>query len=140
MQQNKQTNDHFSAKKKSSVSEPNFTKAEQKVCFGQFFWKWLLVELKKPLSREKVHLLRNMVKNAKWLSKSNLCSPFPHKMFPFFKGFKKTQKCKLIDTKFPLSKVTLPDITQEYYASVPKLSGARGQVSTWYTFYWMFYF
>ena len=37
--QNKTTNDHFSAKNKVSISEPNFTKSEQKVRFEQFFLK-----------------------------------------------------------------------------------------------------
>ena len=37
LQQNKQTNDHFSAKNKLSISKPNFTKFEGKVRFGQFF-------------------------------------------------------------------------------------------------------
>ena len=91
-QQNKTTNDHFSAKNKQSIFETNFTKFEGKVRFGQiFFENDPLDELNQmPLSK-KFHLFRKLVKNAKKWSKSNL--PLSHspdrKMFPFKKGFKK---------------------------------------------------
>ena len=53
-QTNKQTfttNDHFSAK---SISEPNFTKSEGKVRFGQiFFWKWSSRRVESDATKQK---------------------------------------------------------------------------------------
>ena len=46
-------------------------------------------ELKKMPSSKKFYLLRMMVKNAKWWSKSNLPLFLTEKCFPFIKGFKK---------------------------------------------------
>ena len=62
--QTKQTNDRFSAKNKQIIPEPNFTKSERKVRFGQFFLKIILSISRKMMTKIE---------------------------FPFKKGFKKWQ-------------------------------------------------
>ena len=57
----------LSAKNKKSISEPNFTKSERKVHFGQFFFE------NDPLDKpnrfrqgKKSYLFKKMVEIAKW--------------------------------------------------------------------------
>ena len=80
----------FSAKKKNS--EPNFTKSEGKVLFGQIFYENdPLDEPKRMPPSKKFCFFQEVGKNAKRWAKSNL--PLSHsqdrKNFPFKKGFKK---------------------------------------------------
>ena len=63
LQQNKQTT-IFSAKNKYSISEPNFTKSEGKVRFGQiFFWKWSSRRAKKDAAKQKVLCFQEVGQN-----------------------------------------------------------------------------
>ena len=49
------TNDHFFCQKKKSISEPNFTKSEGKIRFGQIlFWKWSSRWAEKDATKQKV--------------------------------------------------------------------------------------
>ena len=83
--QSKQTNDHFSAKNKLSISEPNFTKSERKVRFGQiFFENDPLDEPKTMLLSKKFYLIKMVIEFEFTLSHSPDC-----KIVHFKKGFKK---------------------------------------------------
>ena len=92
-QQNKTTNDHFSAKNKfKSILRPILQNLKGRSVLDKFFFENDPLDKPNQMTpSKKFYLFRKLVKNAKWWSKSNL--PLSHspdrKIFPFKKGFKK---------------------------------------------------
>ena len=62
---NKKTNDHFFCQKKS-ISEPNFTKSEGKIRFGQFFLEMIL-----STSRKRCYQAESYSVSASWSKPQN---------------------------------------------------------------------
>ena len=87
--QTNRTNDHFSAKNKQSISEPNFTKigTEGLVHFRQFFLEMILSTSQRRCRQGQILPFQEDGQNRKIVIKIEF-TPLPYfNTLPFFKGF-----------------------------------------------------